>query len=238
MFSGQARWLLLVGLSGGALVACSEEAAPGDSGTAGTSPGGSGGAAVAGSPSGGSTTAGSDSGGSAGSTSAGSGGSTSAGTGGSAGDGGAAAGGSGGSGGGDGGSGGGAALPTAVANITGANGMNVTGTATFTQEATMTTVVINLTACTNGPLVSHLHENKDCGNNANAAGNHWSPNGEMLGNYTCDSGTAMHTASKPTSVWTVGGSDDTDVTQFSFMVHAGSDPAPGQRIGCGVIDAQ
>jgi Cu/Zn superoxide dismutase len=115
--------------------------------------------------------------------------------------------------------------------------MTVTGTATFTQGATMTTVVINLTACPDGPLVSHLHQVPDCGNDGIAAGNHWVPNGEMLGNYTCAGGTVMHTAMKPTTQWTIGGDAATDLTLHAFVVHEGSDPTPGDRIGCGIPTA-
>jgi Cu/Zn superoxide dismutase len=114
----------------------------------------------------------------------------------------------------------------------------VTGTATFTQDATMTKLVLDITACPDGPMVSHLHQVKDCGDNGNAAMNHWTPNGEMLGNYMCTGGKAMHTAMKPITAWTIGGDAATDITQHSFMVHEGADPAPGGRIGCGVVDAQ
>jgi len=238
MFQAQARWFLLAGLSNVALLACGgEEPAP--SGTAGTSSGGSAGGQVGGS-SGAGTSAGGMSGGAAGSMSAGiggggmpgggmpAGGMSGGGTGGAAG-----AAGSGGSGG-----AGGAVEPTAVANITGLNGQAVTGTATFTQGATMTKLVLNLTACPNGVHASHLHANKDCGNEGVAAGNHWVPNGENLGDYTCANSMGMHEVSKPTTVWTVGGSEDTDVTQFSFMVHEMGGDNPGGRIGCGVIDVK
>jgi Cu/Zn superoxide dismutase len=123
-----------------------------------------------------------------------------------------------------------------VAQITGVNGEAVTGTATFTQGATMTQLVINLSACPNGKHSSHLHVTKDCGNNGNAAGGHWIPNGENLGDYTCADNKGMHTVQKPTSQWTVGDGSDTDVTKRSFMVHeSGDDEGSGDRIGCGVI---
>jgi len=102
----------------------------------------------------------------------------------------------------------------------------------------MTKLVLTITECPDGPHVSHLHQTKDCGNNGNAAGNHWVPNGEDLGNYTCANGAATLTVEKPTSTWTVGGDEETDVTLHAFMVHEGSDPSPGGRVGCGVVNEQ
>ena len=129
-------------------------------------------------------------------------------------------------------------MPTAVANITGLMGQTVTGTATFTQGATMTTLVLNLTACPAGAHASHLHSVKDCGDNGNAAGGHWVPNGEGLGDYTCADNKGTLTKMKPTSEWTVGDGSATDVTKYSFMVHEMGGADPGGRIGCGVINKQ
>lgn len=242
MFQAQARWLLLAGLSGSSLFACSDAATPETpNNNAGTAGSGSSGAPSGGSSSGSggssSNTAGTmASSGSGGTTSAGAGGSA-AGTGGSAAGSGGTAGGSGGSGGGTGGAGG--AAPTAVANITGlgANTGKLTGTATFTQGATMTKLVLKLTACPDGVHASHLHEVNDCGNNGEAAMGHWA-NGEGLGDYTCANGAAMLEKEKPIAMWTVGGDSATDVTKHSFMVHEAGEPTPGGRIGCGVITKQ
>lgn len=209
----------------------------------------SGGSPSAGSPSGGSPSAGSSTGGSP-SAGASSGGTPSGGTGGSSagattGGGGSTSGGAAGSsgsggstgGGGAGGAGGGSSMPTAVADIMGLNGMQVMGTATFTQGETMTKLVINLTACPAGKHSSHLHINKDCGNNGTAAGNHWTPNGEKFGDYTCADNKVTHMLERSTSQWTVGDGKDTDVTKYAFMVHAlGDDQSSGDRIGCGLVN--
>jgi Cu/Zn superoxide dismutase len=112
----------------------------------------------------------------------------------------------------------------------------VTGTATFTQGADMTKLVINLSACPNGVHASHLHQVKDCGDNGNAAGGHWVPNGENLGDYTCADNKVTFEVSKPIATWTVGDASATDVTKYSFMVHEMGGAAPGGRIGCGLID--
>jgi hypothetical protein len=251
---GFGRCLLLAGLMGSALSACSDEATPENGGGAGTSPGGSSSAGTA--TSGGSapqagtaTSAGTATGGSSAGTattggSGGSGGSaagsSSGGSGGSGGAVGGSGGKAGGGGGGAGGGGGGASgMPTAVATIMGINGMTVTGTATFTQGATTTKLVLNLTACPNGAHSSHLHLVKDCGNNGTAAMGHWTPNGEMLGDYSCVDNKVTHEVSKPIGTWTVGDGGATDVTKYSFMVHEMSDAqASGARIGCGLVNKQ
>ncbi len=256
---GHARWVTALALAGSALVACSDEDPGPGGGMAGSTPGGT--SSTAGSSAGGSATTGGTSGGgkggtgpstggtspTAGTSSTGgggtssTGGTTSTGGGGAAtGGGGAATGGGGaatggGSNGGSGGSGGGATEPTAVATIMGTNGMTVTGTATFTQGATMTKLVLNLTACPDGVHSSHLHINPDCANNGDSAGGHWMPNGVDLGDYTCTGGTVTKEVSRPTTTWTVGDNAATDVTKHAFMVHAMGDAAgSGARIGCGV----
>lgn len=254
MFQGFARGLMVAGLSSAALFSCSSDPSPEPSpggvagsasgGTAaGTTTGGSapsaGTSSTAGTSSGGTSSAGTASGGtsSAGTSTGGTGtaGTSTGGTGGSGGaNGGSANGGS--SNGGSGGSGGGTGMPTAVANITGLMGQTVTGTATFTQGATMTTLVLNLTACPNGTHASHLHAMKDCGDNGNAAGGHWLINGEGLDDYTCADNKGMLTFMKPTSMWTVGDGSATDVTKYSFMVHEMGGASPGGRIGCGLIN--
>jgi Copper/zinc superoxide dismutase (SODC) len=252
MRNGFARCLVLAGLAAPTLFACSDDK-PEDTGTAaGSSSGGS----AAGTQSGGSATAGTNasagttSGGTTGTAGTGTAGTGTAGTGtagtgtagtATGGSGGSAAGGSAGSAGsasGGGGAGGGSGMPTAVANITGLMGQTVTGTATFTQGATMTTLVLNLTACPAGTHSSHLHENKDCGSNGSAAGGHWLGNGEGLGDYTCADNKGTLTKLKPTSQWTVGDGSATDVTKYSFMVHEMGDANAGGRIGCGLINKQ
>ncbi len=242
MYQAQARWLLLAGLSGSLLLACSDEADPPASnstagsagtGTSGSSQGGSS-AGSGGTSSAAGTMASSGSGGASAGTAAGG---TAAGAGGSTAGSGGAAGGSGGASGGSGGSGGAGAL-TAVANITGVGpgAGKVTGTATFTQGATMTTLVLNLTQCPDGEHSSHLHLMKNCGNNGTDAGGHW-PNGEMLGTYTCAGGKITKEVMRGTDKWTIGGDAATDITKYSFMVHAMSDEdGSGDRIGCGLID--
>ena len=260
MFQGFARCLMVAGLSSAALLACSSDdpitpggtAGTGGTGTAGTATGGSApsagtsnnaGTSSAGMSSAGTNTGGNGGTGTAGTNTGGSGGSAGTSTGGSGGSAGTSTGGSGGSSGGTGGSSGGSGgsggsgTATAVANLTGLKGVGVTGTATFTQGATMTTLVLNFTACPAGPHASHIHAMKDCGSDGDAAGGHWMPNGENLGDFTCADNKGMHTVMKPTSTWTVGDGSATDVTKYAFIVHEMGGTS-SVRIGCGLINKQ
>jgi Cu/Zn superoxide dismutase len=117
---------------------------------------------------------------------------------------------------------------------------DITGTATFTLAGDEVTLVLELEGCPMGPHVSHIHENPDCGNEGNAAGGHWLPNGELIGDYSCDAdGNARYTLTVDGGRWTIGtGDEDTDVDGHAFMVHVGSTASPGERVACGVIEQQ
>ncbi|WP_438017934.1 superoxide dismutase family protein [Sorangium sp. So ce315] len=147
-------------------------------------------------------------------------------------------GGDGGSGGGDGGSGGGADA-RAEAALEGTSSSELTGTAVFTQSGDEVTLTITVSGCPEGEHSAHLHENKSCEDDAEAAGGHWIPNGEGLGSFTCDeSGAGTQTVTRGTDVWTVGDGASTDVTKYSIVVHAAADPSAGGRIGCGLIELE
>ncbi|WP_441286148.1 superoxide dismutase family protein [Sorangium sp. KYC3313] len=147
-------------------------------------------------------------------------------------------GGDGGSGGGDGGSGGGESL-RAEAELQGMNSSGLTGTATFTQAGEDVTLTITVSGCPAGEHSAHIHQNKSCENNGDAAGAHWIPNGEGLGSFTCnEAGQGTHMVKRGTDVWTVGGDEATDVTKYAIVVHAAADPQAGSRIGCGLIELE
>jgi Cu/Zn superoxide dismutase len=219
----------------------------GSGGTAGSSAGSSAGGSAGNSGAGQAGLGGGGAGGSAGN----SGGSS--GTSGSAGAGGAAAGAAGTAGGGTSGSSGGGAggaggEPTAgsggsggeeggaIAMLMPTSGNQVSGTAIFTQDGEDVVLTITLTDCPPGDHASHIHEFKDCGDNGNAAGNHWVPEGEVIDDITCESdGTGMLVVTPPTGTWTIGEGDN-DVTQFALMLHSGSSANPGGRIACGEIN--
>ncbi|KYG02343.1 hypothetical protein BE21_05395 [Sorangium cellulosum] len=139
--------------------------------------------------------------------------------------------------GGDGGSGGGALQ--AEAELVELNSSGLSGTATFAQSGEEVTLTITVSGCPAGEHSAHIHENKSCEENGNAAGAHWIPNGEGLGSFTCDdAGQGTHTVKRGTDVWTVGGDPATDVTKYSIVVHAAADPNAGGRIGCGLIELE
>lgn len=222
------RWLKLSLLALGAsalLAACGDD-----------------GESSAGSGSGASTSAASGSGGGDASTStsaSGSGGGDGgSGDGGSGGGDGGSGGGDGGSGGGDGGSGGGESL-RAEAELQGLNSSGLTGTATFTQAGEEVTLTITVSGCPAGEHSAHIHQNKSCENNGDAAGAHWIPNGEGLGSFKCDdAGQGTHMVKRGTDIWTVGGDEATDVTKYAIVVHAAADPQAGGRIACGLIELE
>jgi Cu/Zn superoxide dismutase len=132
------------------------------------------------------------------------------------------------------------AVATATLTTTGVDPghADISGSVTFTQNGDEVTVVLELEGCPMGPHISHIHVNGDCGNEGNAAGAHWLPNGELLGDYTCEAdGTASYTLTVDGGRWTIGGGDpDTDILGHSFMVHLGSSVSPGDRVACGVIE--
>jgi Cu/Zn superoxide dismutase len=83
----------------------------------------------------------------------------------------------------------------------------------------------------NNPHGTHLHQVNDCGEDGAAAGGHWA-SGEIIGDISCDSTSAKHSVTQPTSVWTIGGDPNTDITQHAIMIHNG---ATGTKIGCGEL---
>jgi hypothetical protein len=105
----------------------------------------------------------------------------------------------------------------------------IAGTLTFSEEAGMVTMTVNITAgCPAGAHISHIHSGSDCENR----GSHWLPNGEVFDAYICDeSGAATYEHSEPTTTWTVGGDPGTDVTQFVYVLHQG--PGPGNDMAGG-----
>jgi Cu/Zn superoxide dismutase len=112
-------------------------------------------------------------------------------------------------------------------------------TATFTQEGNTVTLVIEAAGCPDGPHIAHLHANLECGADGEAAGPHWIPNGEVLEDMLCESGTGTYTHSESTDVWSIGGDAETEITRHAYMVHAVSHAeGAGAKAACGSINAQ
>ena len=136
------------------------------------------------------------------------------------------------------GNGGGGGMESgAIAMLEPTSGNEVSGTGAFVQDGDNVVLTISLMDCPPGDHASHIHENKDCGNDGADAGNHWVPEGEVIDDITCESdGTGTLVVTPPAGTWSIGEGDN-DVTQFALMIHAGDSGNPGGRIACGVIDA-
>jgi Cu/Zn superoxide dismutase len=116
------------------------------------------------------------------------------------------------------------------------SGNVVTGSAHFAQRGEHVELSVSLTSCPMGAHALHLHVNAACGDSANAAGGHWSPQGEGLGEVMCQAdGTGQHTFAPPDGSWSLGGPASTDILRHALVLHAGPDlPDPGGRIACGI----
>src|SRR5690554_2320948 len=147
---------------------------------------------------------------------------------------------------------------TAIAEISGASGSEVTGTATFTQnengDVTMAIRVENLSP---GEHAIHLHENGDCSApDATSAGSHWNPTDDPHGKRG-DNGfhagdidnlvageDGVATLEMEFDDWSIGGSEESNILNKAVIIHADPDDfesqpagAAGGRIACGVIQA-
>ncbi|HLW21133.1 MAG TPA: superoxide dismutase family protein [Cyclobacteriaceae bacterium] len=147
---------------------------------------------------------------------------------------------------------------TAVAEISGASGSEVTGTATFTQnENGAVTMAIRVENLSPGEHAIHLHEKGDCSApDATSAGAHWNPTDDPHGKRGNDGFHAgdidnlvagedgVATLEMEFDDWTIGGSEETNILNKAVIIHADPDDfesqpagAAGGRIACGVIQA-
>lgn len=151
-----------------------------------------------------------------------------------------------------------APLDVAVAVIGPANDSGLEGRATFTRTEAGVRLDVELENASPGLHAVHLHENGDCSaQDASSAGGHWNPTGEDHGKWgeppfhlgdignveVNDDGTGSLTLT--TDQWSLGDGSDRDVVGTAVVVHAGADDftsqpagASGDRIGCGVVEAQ
>lgn len=107
----------------------------------------------------------------------------------------------------------------------------------------------------NQSVAVHLHEHGMCGNFGSDAHGHWNPTGAQHGQWgsasfhSGDIGNIALDANGRgkleiiTKLWSIGGSDNTNILDRGVIVHSGVDdytsqPAgnSGTRIGCGVIE--
>lgn len=116
------------------------------------------------------------------------------------------------------------------------SGHSVTGSAHFAQLGQHVELNVTLSGCPAGAHALHLHVNPSCADSGSAAGGHWSPQGDGLGEVTCAAdGTAQYSYAPPAGSWSLGGPASTDLLRRALILHAGpSLPEPGGRIACGV----
>lgn len=132
----------------------------------------------------------------------------------------------------------------------------LTGTVDFTQEKgkVKMKLMLSVPKMANKSVAVHIHEMGDCGDMGKMAHGHWNPTHQQhgkwgsasfhsgdIGNVTLDS-TGRGTMEMETDLWSIGGSDSTNLLNRSIIVHSGVDdftsqPAgnAGSRIGCGII---
>jgi Cu/Zn superoxide dismutase len=131
--------------------------------------------------------------------------------------------------------GGGASSLQADATLLALQNSGVTGTAHFVGVLDQVSLNITLAGCPAGPHAVHLHANAACDDQGNAAGGHWSPQGEGLGDVMCGAdGVAQFSFNPPSGTWTIGGAAATDLLPHAVVLHAGSNLDPGARIACGI----
>lgn len=145
----------------------------------------------------------------------------------------------------------------AEAVISGTKEQVVNGKLTFREmEGKKVKMELELTVPTraNQSVAVHLHEHGDCGDGGNNAHGHWNPTGWAhgkwgegqfhagdIGNISLDA-TGKGKLVLTTDLWSIGGSEMTNIIGRGVIVHGGVDdytsqPAgnSGPRIGCGVV---
>lgn len=148
--------------------------------------------------------------------------------------------------------------PSAMAEISGASGSNVTGTATFTQQSNGSIkMVVRLENLSPGEHAIHLHENGDCSAaDASSAGGHWNPTSDPHGQRGHDGFHAgdidnikvgedgVGALEMEFDDWSIGGVEETNILNKAVIIHADEDDFESQpsgnaggRIACGVIQA-
>lgn len=148
--------------------------------------------------------------------------------------------------------------PKAIATITGTYpDTTVNGTARFEQDddgEVEMKLQLNIPAKANQTVAVHIHEHGNCGDTAHQAGGHWNPTNAQhgrwgsasfhsgdIGNVTLDASGNGYLEME-TTLWSIGGSPQTDILNKTIIVHGGMDDYTsqptgnsGNRIGCGVI---
>ncbi|GAB3010242.1 hypothetical protein GCM10027284_31070 [Cyclobacterium sediminis] len=145
---------------------------------------------------------------------------------------------------------------SAMAVLSGANGSEVSGTATFNQTAEgKVKLVLSVNNLSTGKHAVHLHENGDCSAaDATSAGGHWNPEGEEHGkrgegefhagdiNNLTVGEDGLGSLVMVVDGWSIGDGQDSDILNKAVIIHAEADDFTsqpsgdaGSRVACGVI---
>ena len=131
----------------------------------------------------------------------------------------------------------GAVAVTASSTLEPKSGSQAAGTVLFTDAGGgMANLVIELSGVTlAGTNGLHIHEFPDCSApDGLSTGNHWNPNGTMIGELgtveIAEDGTGVFMKS---DAWSIGTGQFDDVVAHSIIIHAEANG--GTRIACGVI---
>jgi Cu/Zn superoxide dismutase len=123
----------------------------------------------------------------------------------------------------------------AEASLMPTTGNAVTGSVHFTQEGEEVAMLVTLKSCPAGAHALHLHANAACDDDANAAGGHWSPRGDGIGEVVCAAdGSGSYGFSPPPGTWSIAGAASSDLLQHALVLHQASNRDPGARIACGI----
>lgn len=136
------------------------------------------------------------------------------------------------------GSGGTSDVPTDVANATllDLQGSGISGTVVVNVFKDDVKLLITLAGCPAGAHALHLHANPSCADAGNAAGGHWSPQGEGIPDLTCSAdGVGTFAFEPPSGTWSVGPPQSSDLLAHAVVLHAGSGADPGARLACAVL---
>ncbi len=145
----------------------------------------------------------------------------------------------------------------AVADLQPTEGNDISGRVSFTQEPGGVQVIADVRGLSEGQHGFHVHENGDCGDNAQAAGGHYNPGNDPhgaptdppsehhtgdMGNITAD---ASGTARLDTTFSFLSLEGDTAIVGKALIVHGGRDDLTSQpsgdagaRVACAVIEMQ
>lgn len=151
----------------------------------------------------------------------------------------------------------GAKVEHAMATLSGTKAdTTVSGTVHFNQDGNEVKMKLEISVPKKAgqSVAVHIHEHGDCGDMGKGAMGHWNPTGQQhgkwgsasfhagdIGNINLDD-KGNGSLELKTDLWSLGGSDKTNILDKAIIVHSGVDDYTtqpsgnsGERIGCGVI---